>query len=136
MIRGLVRFHRGIFKMPVMWQLWLMLLSGSNLIVPLFFVGRFEARLVLGVMLLNAFLMVLLTGFVGFVRLLGLAHFPWLVLLAVLWARLDAVPADDTFGVWIRFTMAINAISLALDVADVIRYLRGERAETVELPPR
>ena len=45
-MRAFIKFNKGMLRMPVQWQLWLLALVALNLVVPLFFVGRFEARVV------------------------------------------------------------------------------------------
>ena len=131
-MRGVMRFHKGVLKSPLAVRLWLMLLVAANGVAPLFFWDRCEARIVLGTLMFSGALMMLLTWRFGFTRLLGLGHLPWFVLLCYLWSRLDAMPAGTSAGMWVRAVMVLNAISLAIDVIDVIRYARGERAETVE----
>ena len=49
-----------------------------------------------------------------------------------LWPRLADVPADDLFGIWIRALMVLNAMSSVIDVSDVVRYIAGDREETVK----
>ncbi|MFQ5757910.1 MAG: hypothetical protein ACE5H7_17695, partial [Acidiferrobacterales bacterium] len=61
----------------------------------------------------------------------GLGHILWIPLLYFLWMRLEQNPADDFFGLWIRVVMVLNALSLVIDVVDVVRYIAGDRAETV-----
>ena len=131
-MRAFIKFNKGMMKMPVHWQLWLMLMVAVNLVVPLFFLDHLEAQVVIGVLLASITLMTILTARVGFTRLLGLGHIFWFPLLYFLWTRLDQIPADDFFGIWIRALMAINATSLVIDVVDVVRYLAGDRAETVK----
>ncbi len=130
-MKSFIRFNRGMMRMPFYWQPWLLLLVTANVAIPLFFVGRFEAQLVLGTMVINVILMTLLTGLTGFSRLLGLGHYPWFPLLYFLWTRLDQIPADDFFGIWIRILMVLNALSLVMDTVDAARYVAGEREETV-----
>ena len=130
-MNAFIRFNRGMMRMPSSWQAWLLLLVTVNAVIPLFYVGRLEAQMVLGVMFVNAILMTLLTGLTGFSRLLGLGHYPWLPLLYFLWTRLDQIPADDFFGIWIRVLMVLNALSLVIDTVDAGRYVAGEREETV-----
>ena len=48
------------------------------------------------------------------------------------WTRLDHIPSDDAFGVWIRVLIAINTLSLLIDAVDAIRYLAGDREEMVK----
>ena len=126
-MHAFIKFNKGIMKMPVHWQLWLVLLVTVNLVVPLFFLDRVEAQVIVGTFLASALLMTTLTGVSGFNRLLGLGHIFWIPLLYFLWARLDHIPADDFFGVWVRALMTLNAASLVVDVVDVIRYIAARR---------
>jgi len=126
-----IKFNRGIMQMPVRWRLWLALLITANLIVPVFFIGHLEAQVVIGALLGSMVLMTILTGLTGFTRLLGLGHIFWIPLLYFLWTRLDQIPADSAFGVWIRVLMTLNAMSLVIDAVDVARYIAGDREETV-----
>ncbi|MEE9597695.1 MAG: hypothetical protein V3V96_13045, partial [Acidiferrobacterales bacterium] len=121
-----------IMSMPIYWQLWLMLLVTFNLIIPLFFLNRLEAQVVVGALVASMILMTVLTAISGFTRLLGLGHVFWIPLLYFLWIRLEQNPADDFFGLWLRVLMIINAASLIIDVVDVGRYIAGDRSETVE----
>ena len=130
-MHAFLKFNRGMMKMPLPWRLWLMLLVTANLVVPLFFLGHLEAQVVLGVFMGSAILMTVLTRLSGFSRLLGLGHILWVPLLLFLWTRLDQMPADDFFGVWVRVLMVLNALSLVVDAADVVRYIAGDRQDTV-----
>ena len=76
--------------------------------------------------------MTALTAISGFTRLLGLGHMFWIPLLWFLWTRLDGAPSDTFFGLWLRVLITLNALSLVIDTADVIRYIAGEREETVK----
>ena len=130
-MQSFIRFNKGMMRMPFYWQPWLLLLVTANVAIPLFFVDRFEAQMVLGTMVINVILMTFLTGLTGFSRLVGLGHYPWFPLLYFLWTRLDQIPADDFFGIWIRILMVLNALSLVMDTVDAARYVAGEREETV-----
>jgi hypothetical protein len=125
-------FYKGIMKMPIHWRLWLMLLVVFNLVMPLFFLNRVEAQVVVGALIASMMLMTVLTNLCGFTRLLGLGHIFWFPLLYFLWTRLAQIPADDIFGIWVRALIVLNAASLVIDVVDVIRYVAGEREETVK----
>ncbi len=130
--RAFIKLNTGMMQMPVHWQLWLMLLVIANVVAPLFFLGHLEAQLVLAAILASMMLMTAVTGLSGFTRLLGLGHVFWIPLLAFLWTRLDQIPANDAFGIWIRLLMALNAASLVIDASDVIRYIAGDREETIK----
>ena len=131
MINAFLHFTRGVLKMPLYAQLWQALMMIVNGFVPFFFLGRLEAQVTLGIFLVSVLLMIVLTALSGFSRLLGAGHFLWFLLLGLLWTRLDQIPADDFFGLWIRALMLINAISLVIDVIEVVRYALGNREEIV-----
>lgn len=132
MIKGIVKFNRAVFQLPIPWRVWLMLLMAVNMIVPFFFLDRIEARVVLITMIVSATLMMAMTGKFGFTRILGLGHVLWIPLLLYLWTTLGEHPADEPFGLWIRLVMVLNSLSLVIDTVDVMRYIRGDRAETVQ----
>ena len=131
-MRAFIKFNKGMIKMPFHWQLWLVLLLTVNLIVPFFYIDRVEAQVVLAVLVASFVLSSILTARVGFTRLLGLGHILWVPLLWFLWTHLDQNPPDDFFGIWIRTLMTLNAMSLVIDAVDVIRYIAGDREETVK----
>ena len=121
--------------MPLGWRLWVAVLIAVNAVAPLFFLDRPEARWTLAAITFAGWVMALLTAWRGFTRLLGAGHAPWLILVPWLVSRWPEAPLDTPFGLWLRIVVAINAASLILDAADVVRYLAGDRAETVELDP-
>ncbi len=130
-MHAFIRFNKGIMKMPIQWQAWLALLMTVNAVIPLFYLNRIEAQVVLATILASMILMTAVTALTGFTRLLGLGHILWIPLLYFLWARLGQNPADSSFGIWIRVLMTLNGASLVIDTVDVIRYIAGDREETV-----
>ena len=133
-MRAFMKFNHGILKMSRLGRLWVFLLLTVNLIVPLFFLGRPEAQMTVVILLASMMLMTALTATSGFTRLLGLGHILWVPLLWFFWTRLAQVPSDTFFGIWLRVGLTVNALSLVIETADVIRYIAGDRAETVEDP--
>lgn len=131
LINAFFKFNKGILQMPAHWRLWLGLLVLFNGVVPVLCLGRFEAKVVLGVFLVGASLMMILTAAQGFTRLLGLGHIFWFPLLYYVWTRLGQHPGDDYFGWWLRGLMVINGASLVIDVTDVVRYIAGDRKEMI-----
>jgi hypothetical protein len=125
-----IHLTRGLLGMPPYWRVWLFALVAVNLVVPLLvFPSRHEARVVAATFLACAVTMTLLTMRSGFSRLLGLAHVFWFPLLCYLWTRAAFIDAHDAYGVWLRLVMLLDAISLAIDVTDVGRYVAGERTD-------
>ena len=80
-MRAFLKFNAGLMRMPVSVRLWLMLLITANMIIPLFFLGRLEAQVVLAALLASMMLMTALTAISGFTRLLGVGHVFWVPLL-------------------------------------------------------
>ncbi len=130
-MQGFIKFNKGVLRMSWPVKIWLLLLVAANAVVPLFFLQRIEAQAVFAAMMIGATLMSLLTARFGFTRILGLGHILWIPLLGWLAFRLGQIPADDAFGLWIRGVIVVNALSLVLDAADVIRYVAGDRKEMV-----
>ena len=131
-MHAFIKFNKGMMQMPIQWQTWLVLLVTANLVIPLFYLNRIEAQVVLATIMASMILMIVLTALTGFTRLLGLGHVLWIPLIYFLWLRLEQNPADDFFGIWIRVLMILNATSLVIDSVDVARYITGDRSETVQ----
>ena len=132
LIQAFIKFNRGILQLPWLWQLWILLLMTVNLIVPLFFLSHLEAQVVVFTFLANLMLMTALTARYGFTRIVGLGHIFWIPLLFFLGIRQNELLGNDLFGIWITVLMTLNATSLVIDTVDVIRYLAGERDETLK----
>src|SRR5262245_43258721 len=130
-MNAIMKFNRGVLRLRVGVKLWLLIVIAANLLVPLMYLGRSEARIVLLTFLASYFLMVVITGTNGFTRLLGLGHILWIPLLIFLVGRLGSIPAGDLYGVWVRSVVVLNLISLVIDAIDVVRFARGERSEIV-----
>ncbi len=131
-MNAFIKFNKGLMNSSLPVKLWVGLLVIFNMIIPLFFLDRLEAQVVLAAIMASMAVMTLITATTGFTRLLGLGHIFWVPLLYFLWTHLDQIPPDDGFGVWVRALMVINATSLVIDAVDVFRYLAGERMEIVK----
>lgn len=127
----MLAYTRDILKMPAHWILWVGILIGTNGVAPWFFLGSLEAKVTLVVFLVGAIIQLVVHARFGFVRLLGLGHILWLVLVPWLAWRLMDASLTGAFGLWLFVTVVLNGISVLIDIADVVRYLRGERDPTV-----
>ena len=82
---------------------------------------------ILGAVMLNV-----MYGQMGYVRLLGLPHLVfWTPLAVYLWTRLRSGAVTGIFRITMIVLLATIAVSLAFDIADVARYLAGERTPTI-----
>ena len=130
-MNAFIKFNRGILRLPIAVRLWLLLLMAVNLVVPVIYLQRIEARIVLLTFLASFLLMILITATSGFTRLLGLGHILWVPLVLFLVSRIDINPVGDFYHVWILSVIALNSVSLLLDLVDVVRFARGERSEVI-----
>ena len=125
-MKPLVDFVRNIFKMPMVWWPWMVGLPLLNL-SSIFFLPRMEAWVVLGTGLLAATIMTVLHAKLGYVRLVGVGHFVWIPMLIWLVLRLDRIPEGTLYFGWLLTLIAVDTLSLLIDIVDFVRYLRGDR---------
>jgi len=133
-LRAMFDFLRTMMTFPKPWVVWIMLLMLVNMVIPLFYLGTPEGKVVLGAFVLGALLQTAIFAAKGFVRLLGIGHIVWVPMVAWLWTRLEVVPASSVFRYWLLATIVLVSLSLLIDAVDVIRYLRGEREPYLEAP--
>jgi len=138
MKRALVGFVRGIGTLAWPWQVWIVLLVLANGVGPFLFLWRAETRpealAVLGAGAVGMVIQLVVFRWRGFVRLLGIGHLiAWVPLLAWLVGRLDSVDRASLFGIWILAVVALDLLSLVIDVTDVMRYGAGDRAPALTI---
>ena len=71
-MNAFIKFNRGILQLPILVRVWLMLLMSVNLLAPIIYIQRSEARIVLLTFLASFLLMVLITGASGFIEFLDM----------------------------------------------------------------
>ena len=133
MLRLIIDFNRSLLAMPGHWLVWLGLLIAANLAGPIFWLGKPEAQVTLIAFMLAAILQMVIFRRLGFVRLLGAGHLPWLLLVPWLAIRLGSAGLQSAFDYWVLSVILLNGLSLVIDATDVARWLRGERAPTITL---
>ena len=133
-MKAMIGFLRTMLTLPRPWVVWVMLLMTVNMIVPLFYLGTPEGKIVLGAAVFGAVLQTAIFSAKGFVRLLGIGHIAWVPMVAWLWTRLDLAPAGSLFRYWLLATLVLVSVSLLMDASDVIRYVRGERDPQFAIP--
>ena len=120
----------SILRMPLPWLVWVMLLVAVNFLAPLFYIQTLEARLTIAALLIGFIIQSYIHSKLGFVRLLGLGHILWIPLVIWLGFRLTDIGLENPFGIWLASLVLINAVSLVIDVIDVIRFFSGETSPT------
>jgi len=131
MLKAVWQFNKGILTLPRPWRAWMGLLVLANMIMPFFFLETPEAQVVLIGVVASMTIMVALFAKLGFVKLLGLGHIPWLFTVPWLVWRLGQVTASGFFFYWLLAVVILDGISLLVDAVDVLRYARGERQPTL-----
>ncbi len=129
--RGTIRFTQGLLRMPLYAQIWVVMLGIVNTLPAIYWLQHAESRVILIIFIANLVLMLIITTWFGFRRILGAAHFLWYPLIVYLLARIDGVQ-DSDMRAWIVVLMAMNAVSLIIDTVDVVRWIRGDRDELVD----
>ncbi len=132
-MRVMIDFFRAMLLLPKPWVVWVGLLIAANLVAPLFFIGSLEAKVVVVAIMVGAITQMAIFRAKGFVRLLGLGHFPWVLMIPWLWSRLGQLEVNNTFAYWLVAVIVLDGLSLIIDVTDVARYIKGERAPQLRL---
>ena len=126
-MRSIINFMKTMLIMPIHWQAWLGILVTANIVVPMFYIHTLEAQVILATAIVGLMIMAFIFSMKGFVRLMGIGHFGWLPLVFWLGMRLEHAPADSLFGYWLMAVIVLDSLSLFIDTADVLRYVKGER---------
>ncbi len=133
MLKSIITFHKGLLKMGPFVLIWIGLLVSMNLIIPLVhFWPRSEAIIAVSVFLAGFMMLILLTHFYGFTRILGLGHILWIPLVIYFLFHTDFSSLEQPLNQWMAGTILCNSISLVIDINDVIQYLRGDRTPLTE----
>jgi len=126
-MKSIINFMKTMLIMPIHWQAWLGILVTANIVVPMFYIHTLEAQVILATAIVGLMIMEFIFSMKGFVRLMGIGHFGWLPLVFWLGMRLEHAPADSLFGYWLMAVVFLDSLSLFIDTADVLRYVKGER---------
>lgn len=131
MVRAFLRLSAGLLSLAPFWRLFVLALLVVNGVAPLFYLDAFLGRMVLLSLMTSTLFMTFLTQRFGFARILGLAHVAWLPMLVVAFLSLPAFPMSTSFGLWLRVLLLLDSFALVFDTWDVVRFLRGDKAEMV-----
>ena len=113
------------FKLvPRIWAFWLVVVN----LACLYYITHVEAQVVLAVTLVSVVLQTALHQKMGFTRLLGTAHIMWVPMFLWIATRLESIAMNQELFVWIIGLFVTNLLSIAVDIIDVTRFVRGERA--------
>jgi hypothetical protein len=116
----LLRFR----PVPRIWGAWLVAVNAACLL----FIQHVEAQVAMAAVGVAVLAQALIYQRKRFIRLLGVTHVPWVPMLIWMTLRLDTLPRVGTaFHAWLVLLIATNAVSLAIDAWNTMRYILGER---------
>ena len=125
----MMKFMAGVRKMPVFWQLWLLVLMVINGVGPLFFLNKSVSIVAIVAVLSGGAIGMVLCEAHGFTKLLGVMHGPWVALFALQLIVLGNGVPEGGFGKWLVASTFVTFISLLIDMIDVASYLRGNKTD-------
>lgn len=109
---------------PRLWCVWLVAVNTACLL----FIAHVEAQVVLVTTAIAVAVQTHIYQRIGFTRILGSTHLLWLPMFTWMATRIDTISAEPGLARWLVVLFITNLVSLAVDTADAIRFLRGERA--------
>ncbi len=130
-MKSAINLMKTIFTMKFPWNLWVAVMAIANMALGILYFSMPEGKLTLAALMGSFVVMTVIFSKFGFVRLLGLGHVLfWTPLCIWLLTRLQDGQYDLAVGLktWVYCVLVVNILSLLIDYADVIRYLRGERS--------
>jgi len=119
----ILSFLSELKELGLYWGVWLKILGFFNFVLPVFFIYHPMAQITILVFLVQAIAMLFLFSIYGFVPLLGIAHFGWFFLLYFFFKNFSMLEEVGlVFKLWFFSIIAVNSVSLVIDVYDVGRY--------------
>ena len=118
-MRNPFRFFVEVVQQPVWVGIWVLFLMVINM-ASIAFWQEPLAKLIFITFMISAVLMLGLYSIYGYVKILGMGHFLWILLIPYLVTNLPV--ADDTFNNYLVAFLITISISLVIDIVDVWKY--------------
>ena len=109
---------------PRVWGIWLLAVN----LGCLYFIQHPEAQMLLVTTCIAVVLQTLMHQRMGFTRALGVTHVLWIPMFGWMATRLDTIAAHPDLQLWLVAVCATNIISFVIDMIDMTRFIRGDRA--------
>jgi hypothetical protein len=124
-MRNPFRFFTEFLQQPIGIPIWVLTLMIVN-VASVGFWSEPLAKLIFGIFVVSAMLMMALYSRFGFEKILGLGHIPWIPLLIYMLSQLPN--ANGAFRSYLIILSICIAISLVFDVIDVWKYFMRWRS--------
>ena len=118
-------FSAGIHSLDWYWLSWIYLMVLINGIIPFFFLPRFTSIIVLISATTGFFLGLILTHALGYSRILGLMHLPWIPMVSfqMYYFYKQKFKPKSLHDYWFILSLLISVLSLAIDFHDIFSYI-------------
>jgi len=118
-------FSTNIHSMAWYWVIWIYVMVLVNGITPLFFLPRFTSIIVLLSAISGFYLGLILTHAIGYSRILGLMHFPWIPMVSfqIYYLYKQSFKLKSSHDYWLSCSLLVSTLSLFIDFYDVYKYL-------------
>ncbi|MFQ5596574.1 MAG: hypothetical protein ACE5GK_00845 [Nitrospiria bacterium] len=123
-MRNPFKFFAELMKQPVWISVWVFFLTLINLVSAVYWPAPL-AKLIFTVFIISAMLMMTLYSLFGFEKILGLGHILWIPLLIYVLMKIPG--RAGSFKSYLIVLSTCIAISLAIDMIDVWKYLTGRQ---------
>ncbi|NOR69575.1 MAG: hypothetical protein GQ532_07745 [Methylomarinum sp.] len=122
-------FSEGFSQLSWYWRAWVYLLIVLNGILPVIFLPKFTAIIVLVSALIGLFMGLVLTHSFGFSKILGLMHFPWIPMVCFQFYYLNQqnYSLNSFHDYWLVSSLILSSLSLIIDFKDIYEFLLTPR---------
>ncbi|WP_428356159.1 hypothetical protein [Methyloprofundus sp.] len=129
LIKAFRVFAEGFAALDWFWIAWVYLLILVNGILPIIFLPKFTAIIVLVSAIIGLFMGLVLTHALGFSKILGLMHFPWIpmVCFQLYYLNQQNYSLNSFHDYWLVSSLILSLLSLIIDFKDVYEFLLSSR---------
>lgn len=124
-------FLSDMMKLEPKWLVWLICLIGANVGGGIIFFDTLEGQMAIAFTVIGTAIMSYIHARYGVVRLLSLGHVLWLYLIPHFYMTYLSLKPSHFKG-WLFMVVALNFISLVIDIFELIKYYRGDKESLLE----
>ncbi|MFU8813375.1 MAG: hypothetical protein ACNA78_10450, partial [Balneolaceae bacterium] len=117
-----LHFFTELLKRPIYEVMWVFFMMVIHLAAIAFW-DEYLAKAIVVIFMISSMLMMGLYSAYGFTRIMGFGHVLWIPL--AVWIATSIPGAEGWFATYLMALLITIVISLAIDITDVIRYLKG-----------
>lgn len=123
MMRNPLKLVIEMCNQPFLIMVWIVVLVAVNMFALVHW-DQALAKWIVGIFLFQGMIMMALYSYYGYEKALGLAHIFWVPLLAYVVLNIESYTGG--FQYYLIVLLCVNAVSLVLDIVDVVTYFRAK----------